>query len=393
MTTEAVQEPTTPLDATLAVIEDGIAHGLHLGAQIYVSIDGEVVSDTALGQARPGQAMTTDSMVTWFSMTKPTVAVAVARCWEAGLLEIDDQVCRHVPEFAANGKEAVTIRHLLTHTGGFRSADQARGSWDEMIAATCAAKLEPGWVPGQRAGYHLAAGMNMLAEIIRRLDGRGFDAYVRQEIFEPLGMVDCWVGMPVDQHARYGDRLGAMFETSGPEPVALDFLDTPRALAACLPGGGGRGPIRQLGLFYEMMLQRGARDGVRIISPQSCEALVARHRVGMYDKTFKVQCDWGLGFFVDSSSMGRHNSPRAFGHGGAQSSVALADPEYGLVAVIQCNGMPGFDRHYARFEAINTALYEDLGLAPRGSPGRARPLPAMGAGPSLFPPSRTTPEG
>lgn len=370
--------------ATLAVIQDGIDHGLHLGAQIYVSIDSKVVADMGYGQARPGVPMTSDSMVTWFSMTKPTVAVAVAQCWERGLLELDDPVYAHVPEFAAHHKEAVTIRHLLTHTGGFRSADQARGTWDEMIAFTCDAKLEPGWVPGQRAGYHLAAGMNMLAEIVRRRDGRPFEIYVRDEIFVPLGMVDCWVGMPNPAHARYGARLGTMFDTSGPEPVALDFLDSPAALAACLPGGGGRGPLNQLGLFYEMMLNRGTANGARILSPQACEALVARHRVGMFDKTFRVVCDWGLGFFVDSASMGRHNSPRAFGHGGAQSSVALADPEHGLVAVIQTNGMPGFDNHYARFDAINSALYEDLGLAPVGSEGRPRALPAMNNSPSLF---------
>lgn len=373
------------IDGTLAAIQDGIDNGLHLGAQVYVSMGSEVIADLGVGQARVGVPMTTGSMITWFSMTKPTVAVAVAQCWERGLIDLDDPVYFHVPEFGAHGKEAVTIRHLLTHTGGFRSADQARGSWDEIIAFTCAAKLEPGWVPGQRAGYHLAAGMNMLAEIVRRTDGRAFDTYVREEIFLPLGMVDCWVGMPNADHVRYGARLGTMHDTTGPEPEPLDFLDSPAVLAACLPGGGGRGPLNQLGRFYEMMLGRGSAYGARLLSPQACEALVARHRVGMFDKTFRVVCDWGLGFLVDSSSMGRHNSPRAFGHGGAQSSVALADPEYGLVAVIQCNGMPGYDRHYARFDAINTALYEDLGLAPPGSAGRPRPLPAMGNSNRLFP--------
>ena len=81
---------------------------------------GETVADFAIGEARPGTTMSRDTMVTWFSMTKPSVAVAVAQLWERGRLELDDAVATHVPEFARNGKDRITLRHLLTHTGGFR---------------------------------------------------------------------------------------------------------------------------------------------------------------------------------------------------------------------------------------------------------------------------------
>ena len=94
------------LARTAASLGDGIDRGLHLGAQVYVEHDGAVVGDLAIGEQRAGVPMTSESMVTWFSMTKPSVAVSVLQQWERGALGLDDPVALHVPEFAANGKDA-----------------------------------------------------------------------------------------------------------------------------------------------------------------------------------------------------------------------------------------------------------------------------------------------
>src|SRR5262245_3009030 len=108
------------LDCTLQTLQQGITDGLHLGAQIYVSIDGKTICDEGVGEARFGVPMTRDSINWWLSASKPITAVAIAQQWERGNLELDDRVAAHIPEFARGGKEAITIRHLLTHTGGFR---------------------------------------------------------------------------------------------------------------------------------------------------------------------------------------------------------------------------------------------------------------------------------
>jgi CubicO group peptidase (beta-lactamase class C family) len=372
------------LPRTTAVIERGIEDGLHLGAQVYVAAAGEVVADAGIGQARAGRPMSTDQMVIWFSMTKPSVAVAIAQLWERGELELDDRVVRFVPEFGAHGKDRITLRHLLTHTAGFRAGDQVRSAapdpdawWDEVVAGVCAVEPEPGWVPGRKAGYHLTCGMTMLGEVVRRVDGRPFGRFVREEVFEPLGMTDCWVGMPDDRAAAYAGRLGTMHDTSGDAPVPRVELDAPAALARCSPGGGGRGPMRQLARLYEMLRRHGELDGVRLLTPQTVEAITARHRVGLHDHTFGVVTDWALGFNVDGGAMGPHCSRRTFGHGGAQSSLAFCDPEQGVVAALQTNGMPGNDRHYRRFFELTRALYVDLGLAAENDPGREKDLPAI----------------
>jgi CubicO group peptidase (beta-lactamase class C family) len=352
------------LDLTTKTLQDGIDAGLHVGAQCHVRLRGEDIGGIAIGEGRPGVAMTPETGMIWFSSTKGVTAVAMAMVWERGLAELDAPVVRYLPAFGANGKDAVTIRHCLTHTGGFRFAGAKDGnvlrdldeSWDDV----CAAGLEEGWAPGTKAGYHPTSSMNVLAKVIETVDGRHFRTFVRDEIFLPLGMDDCWIGM--DDDAYVEERIGVMHNTEGDTPVPLPRMDAPESTRLCLPGGGGRGPMRQLARLYEALRRGGELDGTRILSPQTVEAITARHRTGMFDHTFQIVIDWGLGFIIDAVIYGGHSSPRTFGHGGARSSVGFCDPEAGLVVGLVCNGMPEQASHYRRMKAVCDAIYTDLDL-------------------------------
>ncbi|MFL6200842.1 MAG: serine hydrolase domain-containing protein [Thermoanaerobaculia bacterium] len=356
---------------TRQTLEEGIRAGLQLGAQLYASLNGEVAADDSLGEDLPGVPLTRDHLMLWLSSTKPVAAVAIARLWERGLLELDDPVARHIPEFAAQGKERITLRHLLTHTAGIRMLDTGwpRDPWEAIVARICAMKPEPRWVPGEKAGYNQASSWFVLGEVVRRLDGRPFDRYVREEVFEPLGMTDSWIGMPRERYLSYREagRIGAMWNTGkgAPEPHGWD---SEARCTSVHPGGNGYGPMRELGRFYEMLLGVGGH-GRQILSPQAVEALTARHRVGMLDSTFKHVMDWGLGFIPNSAlygaetvpyAYGHHASRRAFGHSGYRSSVAFADPEHGLAVALVFNGTPANDAHERRIRAVLDALYEDL---------------------------------
>jgi CubicO group peptidase (beta-lactamase class C family) len=364
------------------VLEQGIADGTQIGAQLYVSHRGDVVADVALGRARSDVDMRTDTLMTWFSMTKAVTAVAVAQQWERGALDPDDTVMRHVPEFGVAGKERITLRHLLTHTAGLANADAIldgtpwRESRAENLARIFAAK--PDYEPGTRAGYHAAAGMSVLGEVVARVSGVRYDHYVREEIFGPLGMDDCWVGMPGDRYDAYGDRIGYMHTTSTGSAERLRGMDSARVLAEPMPGANGRGPMNQLGRFYEMLVGHGTRAGVRVLSPVTVAAISARHRTEMLDESYGVVMDWGLGLVVDWYATGPYSSRRAFGHGGHQSSVAFCDPEHDLVVAVVCNGMPGRERHSARLDAISRAIYVDVGIADAADPGRSKPFPVLG---------------
>jgi CubicO group peptidase (beta-lactamase class C family) len=357
---------------THSVIVQGIERGLHTGCQIYVSRNGEALADCGIGESRPDVPMTAETINLWLSSGKPLTAVAILQCWERGRLRLDDRVTRFVPEFGAAGKSDVTLRHLLTHTGGFRTVETGWPdvSWDETIRRICAAPIEEGWIVGRTAGYHPASSWFILGEILQRIEGRPFATILRSDLLKPLGWNDTWAALPSEEHARYGERIGSMFAR---EQGALQLLDWSNAArcAAPSPGSNLRGPIRDLGRFYEMLLRDGEGPLGRIVSPQTVAAMTARHRVGEFDRTLEHVVDFGLGVIVDSNrygaetvpyGYGRHGSPRTFGHGGAQSSQGWCDPESGLVVAYFFNGRPGEGQHGRRARQLNEAICLDLGL-------------------------------
>jgi CubicO group peptidase (beta-lactamase class C family) len=364
------------LPRTQEAIQAGIAGGLHLGAQLYVSLRGQAVADAALGESRPGRPLAPDDLMLWLSSTKPVAAVALAQLWELGRLDLDDPVARHVPEFAAHGKGSITLRHLLTHTGGIRllKVGWPEEPWEAIVARIAAMKPEPRWVPGRKAGYHTASSWFILGEVVRRLEGRPFSRYAREAVFAPLGMVDSWIGMPPERYRAYHEagRLAPIWNTERGQP-ADSGQDSAAWATGTHPGANGYGPMRELGRFYEMLLARGRgpEAGTRLLTPQSVEALTARHRAGMVDQTFQHVLDWGLGFILNSNQYGaetvpygygHHASPRTFGHSGYRSSTGFADPEAGLVVALAFNGTPGNDAHERRIRAVTDSIYEDLAL-------------------------------
>lgn len=370
---------STAIPTTVELLERQLEDGLHVGAQIHVRYAGHVVADEAIGLARDGVPMTVDTSMIWLSTTKITTSIATAMAWERGAFDLDDTVASHLPAFGANGKGEVTIRQLLTHTAGFRLAAFTDGrllrdvdeSWDDL----CGAPLEDGWRPGRRAGYHPVSSMAVLGKLVAHADGRPFTEFVRDEIFVPLGMPDCWIGMPEERFDAYGDLIGVMHDTSLDPPRPFDGTGSRATATDCVPGAGGRGPMWQLGRLMEMLRGRGALDGVPILRRPTVEAITARHRVGMYDETFGLEMDWGLGLIVDSIIYGRFASDRTYGHGGARSSVAFHDPVADVIVALVCNGMAPRETHYPRMAALCDAVYTDLGAADPAS-RRDRPFPS-----------------
>jgi CubicO group peptidase (beta-lactamase class C family) len=249
--------------------------------------------------------------------------------------------------------------------------------WDEIVARICARPLEPSWTPGRRAGYHLTSSWFVLGELVRRLDGRPCERFVRDEICRPLGLDATSLGVPPAELARERPRLAPMYGVVDGGLAPTD-LTADAKLAAPSPGGNACGPVAELGRFYEAL----AAGGAPILRPQTIEAIAARHRVGLVDQTFRAKLDWGLGVIVNSAHYGEprvpygygpHSGPRTWGHSGARSSVGFHDPDAGLVVALAVNGLPADEVHRARFERLTSAIYEDLGLASAEPDGAAAP--------------------
>jgi CubicO group peptidase (beta-lactamase class C family) len=354
---------------TLAGIQSGIDRGDHFGAQIYISRDQIPQLDAALGESRPGTALTPEMLPCWLSAGKPITAAALLQQVEKGLCSLDDPVVRFLPDFWVNGKESITLRHLLTHTGGFRSAEGASTAptWDEIIARICRSRLEAGWVPGGTAGYHFTVSWFILAEIVQRLSGQPYSDYVRNNIFLPLGMKNCWIGMPEETLAALKSEIAPMFSSEDGKLVPHPTLDRDSEIIRCKPGSGTRGPIRELGYFYEALL----RKDPALLSADSILQMTSRQRHGLYDITFKHVIDWGLGVLINDPNgqgeslpygFGKYAAAETFGHGGSLSSSAFADPKHKLAVAVWFNGQPSDARHQERIRAVCAAIYEDLGL-------------------------------
>lgn len=359
---------------------EGISAGLHIGAQLCVLREGRPVAELALGNARLAAdsptgrdiPMTSDTLMLWLSAGKPITAVAIAMLMERGLLAFDDPVAKHIPEFAANGKDQITIRHLLTHTAGIRAPDldYPFATWDQTLHKICRMHIERDWIPGKKAGYHTHASWYLLGEIINRITDEPHDRWIRENLFLPLGMNDSWLAMDAATYHAYGERIGFLYETHRQPIRPMPNVDTELAVSRPRPSASFRAPARDLARFYEMLRMGGTLDGVRILSDQTIRDLTTRQRTGMFDQTFRQTIDWGLGFIINSTrygpaipyQFGPAASPDTFGHGGSQSSTAFCDPKKNLVVALVFNGCPGEPAHDKRLRTVLSALYRDIGL-------------------------------
>ena len=356
------------LSTVVALLEQRRDEGWHTCAQAYVSLAGEVLLDAAVGETRPGRAEQTDDVMLWYSAGKPLTTVAVLQLWERGRLSLDDRVGTFLPGWGG-GKERCTVRHVLTHTGGFPMWGDAGYDHDlsfaESLAATVAAPAQ--WEPGTVAAYHAASGWRVLGGVVEAVDGRPIDRYLEEEVLGPVGMTSTSLGIPLAVQDELGERIvpvvwtGHHLPTRAPDggiqmvPYKIDkWHNEPWHIAKVEPGGGMRGPARELGRFYEALLGTGPA----LLEPRTVEVMTAVHRYGMKDRTFGLDIPWGLG--VQRQFTGGPGR-RAFGHGGMASSRGLADPDLGLVMVVVANGLAGFFDAEQRNLEITDAVYSALG--------------------------------
>lgn len=358
---------TTEFPYAAGVFEQSCERDLHSGAQVFISRHGNVLADVGLGDSEPGVPLTADHLTLWLSAGKPLTAALIVLLWERGRLDLDAPVAAIISEFAANGKDRITPRHILTHTAGLRTVETGwpTASWNETIEHICAAPLDADAVPGVTAGYHTASSWFVLGELAQRLYGRPFVDVIRDEIFQPCGMTDTRSSIPSTELPTLSARIAPLWERSKTGLTLLDWHEPPR-MTSPSPGSNTWGPIRELGRFYEALRTGG------LLNAEALSAMTARQRIGQFDATLGHIVDFGLGVIIDSNrygadtvpyGYGRFCSQWTFGHGGAQSSQGYCDPNYGLVVAYLFNGRAGEPQHNRRCRTFNEAIYRDLGIA------------------------------
>src|SRR5919107_3833736 len=210
------------------VIDELVDSGAERGVQVAVYRDGEQVVDAVAGVADPGSGRPVDPGTVFYnySIGKGAASTVVHRLAERGLFGYDTPVAELWPEFAAHGKQAVTIRQVLDHTAGvpgipLDTTVEDLCDWDRICAAI--ADQELWWEPGTKVGYHAYTFGYILGELVRRATGKPISQVLREEVAGPLGVADeLWFGMPASEH----HRLARLEDEPGAAEAAAQWLDS-----------------------------------------------------------------------------------------------------------------------------------------------------------------------
>ena len=342
--------------------------GLYPAIALCVRRQGEVVLDRAIGHARGnGPADRKDSVRTpvtpqtpfvIFSASKVMTTVVTHLLEERGLLHVGDRVCEYIPEYAAHGKQVITIEQLLSHRAGVPNLpadafDLDRFSNRElMLEMLCAAK--PRSRPGKLLSYHAVSGGFIVAEIVRRVTGRDIRTVLRQEILKPLGFR--WGNYGVSP--RDVGRVTLSYPTG---PPALPPLSTVleralglppdevtvrsndrRFLTGVVPSGNVVTTANEFSRFFELLLAGGELGGVRILEPRTIRRAISERAFREIDFSLVAPLRHASGFMLGASafSLFGPDTDEAFGHLGFTNVLGWADPERALSVGLMTSGKP-----------------------------------------------------
>jgi CubicO group peptidase (beta-lactamase class C family) len=320
------------------------------GMALCVQVGGETVLDIWAGVAdKDGQqAWHSDTILNLFSCTKPFTAVTALQLVGEGKLELDAPVARYWPEFAAAGKDKITLRHLLSHQAGLPALHQmlpAEALYDWQVMTAALAAEQPWWQIGEGHGYAPITYGWLVGELLRRIEGRGPGESIAARVANPLGL-DFHVGLDdaeFDRVAHISRGKGGVGDAAAQRLLKLmmsdsaamstrAFTNPPSIMTSTnkpewrrmqQPAANGHGNARSLAGFYSGLL-----DG-SLLESELLDELTREHAVGN-DKTLLTCTRFGLGCMLDQP--GEANAtygmgPRAFGHPGAGGSCGFADPD------------------------------------------------------------------
>lgn len=334
------------LEALVARSRRDVADGTLPSCQIALAHDGELIVSETFGAPSDARYVT-------FSVTKAFSAAIAWLLIGDGVLADSTRVAEVVPEFGANGKQDVTIEHLLTHTAGFpRGPMRPEEGVDRDLRVKRLESWRLDWEPGSQTEYHATSAYWALVEVIDRLVDGDYRQVFAKRVAEPLGIPGLTLGTPEDQQAGImpvvtcGDTaegkegLGDRVAETG-ENFLLRFNE-PEVLAAGVPGAGAVATAADIALFYQALLRNPGEAWM----PDVLNDATSHIRNVHLDPLFNVPANRTLGLVVagdDGKSLsrgfGRSVSPRAFGAMGVGGQVAWADPVSGLSFGYLTNGL------------------------------------------------------
>jgi CubicO group peptidase (beta-lactamase class C family) len=370
-----------------------------LGASVSVAVDGETMVDLWGGWTDPDRRVPweEDTLCLVMSCTKGATALCAHMLAVLGELDFDAPVSTYWPEFAANGKEGVLVRHVLSHQAGLPAlrAPLEPGAfydWDHMVELLAAEA--PFWPPGSTYGYHGLTFGFLVGEIVRRVSGRDLGTFFSEEVAGPLE-IDFQIGLPESERDRLtrlnppappapGEPVSRYMELVMTDPASVQALmmintggylvpgewDSPAALSAVLPATGGVANARALaGMYRGIVSER--RIGRVALAPEDIARMGAVQSATIEDAVLLAPGRWTLGFHKGTVTPRGVEPParvvlseEAFGHTGHGGSIGFADPPAGLSFGYVMNQMDPDLGLSNTGQSLVDATYRALGYRP-----------------------------
>lgn len=315
-----------------SIVRKGIADGEMPGAVVVVADRNHILYESAFGERQiepTRQPMTIDTVFDMASLTKPVAtATSVMKLVEDGKVQVDEPVSKYLPEFGANGKEAVTVSDLLLHVGGLIPDNALRDyedgpekAWDRVCA------LELRSAPGEKFSY-TDVGFIVLGKLVERLSGKTLDQFAVEHVFRPLGMEETMFNPGADLKSR-----AAPTERREDAWIKGEVHDPRAYLLGGVAGHAGLfSTPHDLVRYGQMMLGRGASGNVAILRDETFSVMTKPRKVPRGTRAF----GWDHRSPY-SSNRGEQLSDAAFGHGGFTGTVMWIDPEKERVFIFLSN--------------------------------------------------------
>ena len=342
--------------------------GFYPAIALCVRRHGQVVLDRAIGHARgngpsdredaPRTPATPGTPFVIFSASKAMTAVVAHLLDERGLLHIDDRVCEYIPEYAAHGKEVITLEHLLSHRAGVPNLPTNAFELDRIgdreffLEMLCATK--PRSRPGKLLSYHAVSGGFIIAEIVKRVTGRNIRTVLGQEVLKPLHFR--WGNYGVSP--KDAERVALSYPTGPPAlpplstvleralglpPDEITLLSNdPRFLTGVVPSGNVVTTANELSRFFELLGAGGELDGVRVLEPRTVRRAISERAFREIDFSLVAPLRHASGFMLGARafSLFGPDTEEAFGHLGFTNVLGWADPERALSVGLMTSGKP-----------------------------------------------------
>jgi CubicO group peptidase (beta-lactamase class C family) len=327
------------------VLTANLTTGLDIGASAAVFLDGEPVVDLWGGFVDAAHTIpwTGDTIVNNFSTTKTMTALCALILADRGEIALDAPVVRYWPEFAAEGKRGVLVRHLLSHSAGLPGWTEPMtiaDILDREKATTLLARQAPWWEPGTAVGYHAITFGPLIGEVIRRVTGKTLGRFFAEEVAGPLG-ADYHIGTGPECDARVAVMIAGtpIRPRTGEDTITDRVFFNPYVTAEDsgtiawrrgeLGGSNGHGNARSVAAVQSVLACGGEARGIRLLSRAGCERAL-EPQAEMTDLVAGFPLRWGLGYGLENAFISAQYRNRPAGRriafwGGAGGSIIVND--------------------------------------------------------------------